>query len=180
MPAALATLGGRELIAVAARNNPGACNAPFPVHPLGTDGTVGGSYQDAALPPGYVAGVTGGIDVRDLWWGPDQHLYATISAWTCDDSRSAQDDKKVPHRPATLFRLDGERWVSAGAQPATVVRPLDRRTRMVLVIPDCIGHIERDDAAAYCNSGPLYRERDGKRTKITGGVLSLSAPPSAS
>ncbi|MEU6484446.1 hypothetical protein [Streptomyces sp. NPDC046887] len=180
MPAALATVGGRDRIAVAARNNPGGCVAPFPIHPLGLRGEVGGSDQTAALPPGYIAGVTGGIDVRDLWWGPDRHLYATIAAWTCDNSRRTEDDKKKRHRPATLFRLDGDRWVSAGDQPATVVRPLDRGTRMVLTIPDCVGRIDAlgpADTVTYCNTGTLHRERGGKRTKVADAVLSLSAPP---
>ncbi|GAA2639891.1 hypothetical protein GCM10010425_50460 [Streptomyces spororaveus] len=118
--------------------------------------------------------------MSDLWWGPDQHLYATISAWTCDKSQDTQDGKKRPHRPATLFRLDGDRWVSAGDQPATVVRPLDRDTRMVLVIPDCNGPVERADGITYCNTGSLYREAAGKRTKVADDVLSLSAPATAS
>ncbi|WP_256103557.1 hypothetical protein [Streptomyces sp. ODS05-4] len=180
MPAALTSAGGRDRIAVAARNNPGGCAAPFPIHPLGLSGQIGGTYQDAALPPGFVAGVTGGIDVQDLWWGPDHHLYASISAWTCEDSERAENDQKRPHRPATLFRLDGERWVSAGGQPATMVRPTGPDTRAVLVIPDCNGPVKAQDRITYCNAGVLFRERDGKRTKITGGVLSLSAPPSAS
>ncbi|MFF9056296.1 hypothetical protein ACF09Z_34695 [Streptomyces erythrochromogenes] len=180
MPAALAAVGGGQRIAVAARHNPGGCTAPFPIHVLGPKGEVGGSDQSAALPPGYIAGVTGGIDVSDLWWGPDQHLYATISAWTCDKAQNAQDGKKRPHRPATLFRLDGDRWVSAGDQPATVVRPLDRDTRMVLVIPDCNAPVERADAITYCNTGSLYREEAGKRTKVADDVLSLSAPATAS
>ncbi|MEV7996883.1 hypothetical protein AB0O67_34885 [Streptomyces sp. NPDC086077] len=180
MPAALATLGDRELIAVAARQNPGGCAAPFPVHPLGLNGEVGGSDQSAALPPGFLPGVTGGIEVNDLWWGPDQHLYATISAWTCDNNEGAEDDKQRPHRPSTLFRLDGEKWVSAGDQPATVVRPLDRETRMVLTIPDCVGRTHHDDAVTHCSTGPLHREHDGKRTKVADGVLSLSAPATPS
>ncbi|GGT03892.1 hypothetical protein [Streptomyces chromofuscus] len=180
MPAALATLGDRERIAVAARQNPGGCAAPFPIHPLGLNGEVGGSDQSAALPPGFLPGVTGGIEVNDLWWGPDRHLYATISAWTCDNSRRAEDDKQRLHRPATLFRLDGDKWVSAGDQPATVVRPLDRDTRMVLAIPDCVGRTNRDDGVTYCNTGTLHRERDGKRTEVADGVLSLSAPATVS
>ncbi|WP_405786973.1 hypothetical protein OG753_02940 [Streptomyces sp. NBC_00029] len=180
MPAALAAVGGGERIAVAARHNPGGCTAPFPIHVLGPKGEVGGSDQSAALPPGYIDGVTGGIDVSDLWWGPDRHLYATISAWTCDKSQDSQDGRKRPHRPATLFRLDGDRWVSAGDQPATVVRPLDRDIRMVLVVPDCNGPVERTDGITYCNTGSLYREEAGQRTKVADDVLSLSAPATAS
>ncbi|MFE5810553.1 hypothetical protein [Streptomyces sp. NPDC056491] len=180
MPAALAAVGGGERIAVAARHNPGGCTAPFPIHVLGPKGEVGGSDQSAALPPGYIDGVTGGIDVSDLWWGPDRHLYATISAWTCDKSQDPRDGKKRPHRPATLFRLDGDRWVSAGDQPATVVRPLDHGIRMVLVVPDCNGPVERTDGITYCNTGSLYREEAGKRTKVADNVLSLSAQATAS
>lgn len=180
MPAALATVGGKDRIAVAVRNNPGGCVAPFPIHLLDLNATAPYTDQSAALPPGYIPRVTGGIEVRDLWWAPDRHLYATISAWTCDNSKRIENDKQRLHRPATLFRLDGKKWVSAGDQPATVVRPLDHDTRMVLTIPDCVGSQSKDTTATYCNTGPLYRERDGRRTKVADAVLSLSAPPTAS
>jgi hypothetical protein len=178
MPTALATIDGRERIAVGVRQNPGGCAAPFPILLLGLKGEVDGTDQSAALPPGYVPGVTGGIEVNDLWWGLDHHLYATISSWTCDNSADSEDAKMRLHRPSTLWRLDGDRWVAAGSQPATVARQLDPGTTMVLTIPDCIGPTDRADAGTYCNSGTLSQERHGKRTKIADGVLGLSAPPS--
>ncbi|MEU2623123.1 hypothetical protein ABZ642_34315 [Streptomyces sp. NPDC007157] len=178
MPTAVATIDGQERIAVGVRQNPGECAASFPVVLLGPDGEVHGTDQSAALPPGYIPAVTGGIEVHDLWWGPDQHLYATISSWTCDSSGDSEDDKMRPHRPSTLWRLDGERWVAVGAQPVTVARQLDRGTTMILTIPDCIGPTDRADSVTYCNSGTLSRERHGKRTKIADKVLGLSAPPS--
>ncbi|MDX2982230.1 MULTISPECIES: hypothetical protein [Streptomyces] len=178
MPTALATIDGRERIAVGVRQNPGECATSFPIVLLDLNGEVHGTDQSAAMPPGYIPAVTGGIEVHDLWWGPDQHLYATISSWTCDNSADSEDVKRRVHRPSTLWRLDGERWAAAGTQPATVARQLDRSTTMILTIPDCIGPTDRADAGTYCNSGTLSREHDGKRTKIADGVLGLSAPPS--
>lgn len=177
MPTATATVDGRERIAVGERQNPGECAASFPIVLLGLDGEMHGTDQSAALPPGYIPAVTGGIEVHDLWWGPG-HLYATISSWTCDNSADSEDTKMRLDRPSTLWRLEGERWVAAGAQPVTVARQLDRSTTMMLTIPDCIGPTDRVDAGTYCNSGTLSRERHGRRTKIADGVLGLSAPPS--
>ncbi|MGW4874919.1 hypothetical protein ACWEPI_00010 [Streptomyces sp. NPDC004262] len=178
MPTALATINGREHIAVGVRQNPGECAASFPIVLLGLNGEVHGTDESAAMPPGYIPAVTGGIEVHDLWWGLDQHLYATISSWTCDNSADSEDAKMRLHRPSTLWRLDGDRWVAAGSKPVTVARQLDRGTTMVLTIPDCIGPTDRADAGTYCNSGILSQERHGKRTKIADGVLGLSAPPS--
>ncbi|MER6459324.1 hypothetical protein ABT278_02505 [Streptomyces sp. NPDC001228] len=134
--------------------------------------------ESAALPLGYIPAVTGGIEVHDLWWGLDQHLYATTSSWTCDNSADSEDAEMRLHRPSTLWRLDGDRWVAAGSRPVTVARQLDRGTTMVLTIPDCIGPTDRADAGTYCNSGILSQERHGRRTKIADGLLGLSAPPS--
>ncbi|MGC8920743.1 hypothetical protein AB7952_19140 [Streptomyces sp. PG2] len=178
MPTAAATIDGRERIAVGERQNPGECAASFPILLLGTDGQMHGTDQSGVFPPGYIPFVTGGIEVHDLWWGLDHHLYATITSWTCDNSADSEQDRMRLHRPSTLWRLDGHRWVKAGAKPVTVARRLDRDTTMTLTIPDCVGPTDRADATTYCNTGTLTRQRHGRQTKIADGVIGLSAPPS--
>ncbi|MFI9615746.1 hypothetical protein ACIHCM_29385 [Streptomyces sp. NPDC052023] len=130
---------------------------PFPLTP----GTVGVGTVEEPGESGLSAGSRGMI-------------------WTCDNTKRAENDKQRLHRPATLFRLDGGKWVSMGDQPATAVRLLGQGERMVLTIPDCVGSSSAEDSVTYCHTGPLLREHDGKRTKIAEGVLSLSAPSTAS
>jgi hypothetical protein len=175
MPAA-ADIDGEEQFAVAERSNPGGCAAPFPIHLLDRRGGARATDMSAALPPGFVAGVNGGVEVHDLWWGGDGHLYATIASWTCDLTKRYEDEKQVPHRPSSLWRLDGEKWVSAGGKPATMVRQLDRGTSAVLRIPDCIGPVKQFEGT-NCGTGVLYQEHDGRRTTVAEGVLSVFAPP---
>ncbi|CAD5925821.1 conserved exported protein of unknown function [Streptomyces sp. KY75] len=176
MPTALTTIDGQERIAVGVRKNPGECAASFPVALLSPTGEVQGTDQSAALPPGYVPGVTGGIEVHDLWWGIDEYLYATMSSWTCSDSAESQMDKMRLDRPPSLWRLDGSRWVAAGSQPVTVARQLGQDTTMVLTVPDCIGPSDVADPVTYCHLGTLFRERQGRRTEVAERVLGLHAP----
>ncbi|MFD8077815.1 hypothetical protein ACFV3E_34765 [Streptomyces sp. NPDC059718] len=177
MPAAAARTHGQEHIAVAARTNPGACPAPFPISLLNSQGKATATDMTAALPPGFVPGVTGGVEVNDLWWAFDGHLYATITSWTCDDSERAANDTRVLHHPSSLWRLDGGKWVSAGSDSATMLRRLDDHTTVLLRIPDCIGPATHDDSQAHCHSGVLYQEHDGTRTTVAKGVLAIVAPP---
>jgi hypothetical protein len=168
---------GDARIAVAFRPNPGECIAEFPTFILSPRGEEIATDMSGAQPPGDVSHVNGGMELRDLWWGLDGHLRATIASWTCDNTKRAEDEKKIPATPSTVWRLDGQKWIKEGPSHATMVRELDERTRVMLVIPDCIGATTHPSPAIYCNSGVLYRDQDEKRTRIAEQVISISMPP---
>lgn len=109
-----------------------------------------GIYHAGPVPAGDV------IIVHDVWWGHDGKLYATIGSQTF--LPWIQDMQTI--LPKSLWRLDGERWVSVDGGPLIAVRQLTRSTKAVVTA-----------------DGTLYTEVDGKGTKITTGVTSIAVPP---
>ncbi|MEU2613980.1 hypothetical protein ABZ570_20705 [Micromonospora sp. NPDC007271] len=98
------------------------------------------------------------VAVHDLWWGYDGKLYATIGSqsflpWT-------QDMETVI--PKSLWRLDGQRWVSVDAGPLLAVRQLTRSTKAVVTA-----------------DGTLYTETDGRGVKVATKVEAILVPPRA-
>ncbi|MFI0406008.1 hypothetical protein [Actinomadura sp. 3N508] len=169
------TIYGSEVFALAAPIRPGECTQAFAVdvHTPSRQESIG-SDSSAIEPPGYKDGKSG-LDILDMWWGFDGKLHATIASWTCDETKESEETKQVLVSPPTVWRLDWDKWVKEGNQPATMVRPLDARTSMVLVVPDCIGITPPD--GPYCYVGKLYREEAGKRTLVADQVFSVSTPP---
>jgi hypothetical protein len=163
-------------IAVAFRPNPGECVAQFPVVVFNTYGGVFDTDMSKAEPSGYTAGINEGLQVNDLWGGADGHFHATITSWTCDNSKRTEGEKQTLASPSTPWRLDGRAWVRDGRTPATMMRQLDRNTRAVLVIPDCVGSKTPPDPFIYCNTGTLYRDEGHGRTLVATKVISISAP----
>ncbi|GHF50059.1 hypothetical protein FHX82_003842 [Amycolatopsis bartoniae] len=177
-PVATASSGGDGGFAVAFRPAPGECVADFPVYLVDTAGHATKTDLSQAYPPGYVRGTQGGIEVHDLWWGRENRLYATISSWTCDEGKQAEDEKQVPVRPSSVWRLDGNRWVPDAGEGVTSAREIGP-ARMELAVPSCTGPRPpgADTDPAYCRTGPLYRAEDGRRDLVADHVLALSAPP---
>ncbi len=182
MPAAPSSLGPGESprFAVAFRPNPGECVAQFPVVVFEPNGQSVQSQMStdmaAAEPPGYLSGVPGGIQVNDLWWSSDRHLYATITSWTCDEAKRAENEKMVLAHHSSVWRLDGNRWVKDGLDRATMVRQVDATTQIELTRPDCIGQVPPNPTIS-CNRGALYRVHEGTRMLVARNVISISAPP---
>lgn len=166
--------------AIAVRNNPGLCEADFPIRLLDAEGQFEDTDWGAAAPPGFVPNKAQGIDVRDLWWDNSRTLHATIASWTCDETKQDHTSKKVLHSPSKLWKLDGRKWVLEDDSPATVVRPLSDNSRAVLSIPDCVGPVTEPDPQSYCHLGKLQVVRDGRRTDVATGVLRVYAPPAVS
>lgn len=106
--------------------------------------------------------------VRDLWWGRDGRLYATMSAWRClpdqggtgspppPVQREAQREEVVP---PSLWRLDGMTWTKVDAGPLLAVRRLTGHTRVVVAL-----------------SGELSTETDGHRDSVARGVRAVEVP----
>ncbi|SDH49996.1 hypothetical protein SAMN05216553_1256 [Lentzea fradiae] len=168
------------LFAVAVRNNPGLCQADFPVHLVNAEGLIADTEWGDAAPPGFVPNEAQGIEVNDLWWDDSRTLHATIVSWTCDDTKQDHVSKKVLHSGSRLWKLDGRRWVLEDDSPATVVRPLGGNGRVVLSIPDCVGEMSVPDRQTYCNLGTVQVVRDGQRTEVATGALQIYAPPATS
>jgi hypothetical protein len=110
-----------------------------------------------------------------MWWGLDGKLRATIVSWKCGKPRKNELTEQTLASPPTVWRLEWDKWVKEGNQPATMVRPLDARTNTVLVVPHCIG-IEPPNGTV-CNVGKLYRQEAGRRTLVADKVISVSTPP---
>lgn len=162
--------------AVAFRPNPGECVADFPIYVFRPMGSARRTDMSNAEPPSGTQSVNEGLQVNDLWWGPDGHFHATIESWRCDNSKRSESDKEIPVNASAPWRLDGNSWVRNGTQHATMVRQLPGNGSITLVIPDCIGPSARRDTIRYCDTGKLYREQRGKATLIANGVISLSSP----
>ncbi len=175
-PVATAGPSGDGVFAVAFRPDPGECVEDFPVYLIDDKGHPGKTDLSAAYPPGYVRGTQGGIEVHDLWWGRDGRLRATMSSWTCDNSRRAENDKQVPARPSAVWRLDGNRWAPDAGEGVTSAREISGSVRMELAVPDCIGPLPAQADVTYCRTGTLYRAEDGRRDVVADHVLALSAP----
>jgi hypothetical protein len=167
--------------AVAARSQPGLCLSAFPLSLVDADGTVTPTDVSAAAPPGFVPGKAGGgMEVHDLWWDADRRLHASITSWTCDDTKPDQSAEKVLHSAARLWRLDGTKWALEDPAPASSVRRLDEHSTLSLAIPDCIGQVAQPDRATYCTTGKLDLVRDGSRRTLAEDVLAVhTAPPIA-
>jgi hypothetical protein len=181
MPAAATGVGAGESpkFAVAFRQNPGECVAQFPVVVFEPDRGPGARLDtdmSAAEPAGHAPGGQGGIEVNDLWWGADGHLYATIASWTCDQDKRAEDEQMVPAHRSSVWRLEGRRWIEDGTDHATMVRQIDPATRVELTIPDCIGRDLPPNPTVSCNAGVLYRVHEGTRIPVARNVISISAP----
>jgi hypothetical protein len=172
--ATMSSGGHGATAAIAAGTNPGLCETDLHITLLDTNGGETKTDTSAAEPPG---GKPGGTHVEDLWWGLDGHFHATIISWTCDLTKSSEVEKQVPASPAALWKLDGQKWVKEDLSPVAMVRQLDEDTRIVLVIPDCIGGTTHDNPQVYCNSGRLYRDDEGQQAPIADGVISISTPP---
>lgn len=173
-PVATSGPGGDGAFAVAFRPDPGECVADFPVYLVDEAGRATRTDLSAAYPPGYVRGEQGGIEVHDLWWGRGNRLYATVSSWTCDNTKQAEDDKRVPARPSSVWHLDGNRWVPDDAgEGVTSAREIGPSARVELTIPDCTGP-QAD--VTYCRTGSLFRAEGGQRDLLAEHVLALSAP----
>jgi hypothetical protein len=93
------------------------------------------------------------VFLQDAAWAPDGQLYATLASSVCDPSGGA------PQVNPSLWRLDGNRWVSAGSGRADVVRAYAAGTRMVVA----------DEV--------LWLERTGQRTQVATEVYAADAPP---
>jgi hypothetical protein len=175
------TIYGSPVIAATAATNPGICASEYYVtlFNLATSGRFDFNMSDL-LPPRYITDARGGIEVQDLWWGLDGHLRATIQSWDCDNTKKDEQSKKVHPTPSTLWRLDGARWVQEDPSLETMVRQLDRSTKVVLVIPTCIDKPVQVDQVHLCNTGKLYNDHTGTRTLVADNVISISTPPSMS
>jgi len=165
-----------DRIAVAFRPNPGECVARFPIVIFNSSGGVLNTDMSNAEPPGHTPGVDEGLQVNDLWWGTDGHFHATITSWTCNNSKRFEDDKQILASPSTMWKLNGRTWTREGLRPATMARQLDKNTWVTLVIPDCVGPVTHRDSIRYCDTGTLYRDQGGKQTVVARGVISISAP----
>ncbi|MER5466625.1 hypothetical protein ABT010_39580 [Streptomyces sp. NPDC002668] len=105
-----------------------------------------------------------GLEVRDLWWDQDGHLYATITAWRCDYDVTEQVVTTVP---PSLWRLDGTHWTKVMDDPVAKVRRLQDGAELRL-------------AAAPVNSVPsgseLRAHAHGTSKVVARGVFDLSLP----
>jgi hypothetical protein len=176
MPAAVSRAGteSQRTFAVAFRTNPGLCG-PFPIYVFGMDGTGRRTDMSRVTRDDLTAGEYG-LQVNDLWWGLDGHFHAAIEPLVCK-----RDSENVYHRepagPSSVWRLDDAVWVEEKSGAATMQRALGTDVNAVLVAHDCGSSARRRESdAVYCNSGVLYRERDGERTVVADDVLSISAP----
>jgi hypothetical protein len=126
-------------------------------------------------PPGTVPGTTSGVEVHDLWWAPDGKLRASITAYECPTEADVSG-RRVPHKPPSRWRLDGEKWVDEGIGPAEMVRDLRGGARIELNVPDCTDDALRDPGF-ICNTGQLVRQSGGKRAVVAEQVLWIATPP---
>ncbi|MCU1679265.1 MAG: hypothetical protein JWQ81_4 [Amycolatopsis sp.] len=180
----VAAVGGKTerdtMFAVAARNNPGICFSAFPVYLIDAGGAITGTDLSAAAPPGFVANKAGGgMDVNDLWWDSERRLHASITSWTCDETKAAENEKEVPFSAARPWRLEGTKWVPEDPAPASSVRVLDQHSSLSLAIPDCVGPVAQPDLLTYCHTGKLDLVRDGARRTLADGVLAVYTAPVA-
>lgn len=138
--------------------------------------------MSAAEPPGYVRNRQGGVKVKDIWWGLDGQLHATIASWSCDLTRRFENDKMIRINTYALWRLDGQRWVSEDRVSASIVRQLSRGGKLALQIPECLGPVgsltnpDRPDFPTYCNTGKLYRDYGGQQVLVAEGVIGILTP----
>lgn len=108
----------------------------------------------------------------DLWWGPDGHLHAIITASTCNASGDS-----LSVTPDSLYRLDGNLWVQEDASSVTLERIFSATAKAVVTEQDCT--IDRSIPKYYCGTGPLYFEESGKRSLVADHVILISTPPFA-
>lgn len=168
---------GAEVFATAYHANPGACvSSPF-IHLIKAGAAEGEDSFNTDVLNVQQADASDGLKINDIWWGLDGRLHATIASWTCNEKQRTEDKKMVLSKPSSLWRLDGQKWVHEDPSQATMVRQLDQKTRVVLVIPDCIGPVKGQEVARQCNLGKLYRDAGGQRTLVADKVISISAPP---
>jgi hypothetical protein len=165
-----------DRIAVAFRANPSGCPAQFPITIFNSSGGTFNTDMSGMAPPGHKIGADAGIQVNDLWWGIDQRFHATITSWTCTNSKRAESDQETLWRHSAAWELDGLTWMKDPIGRATMARQVSKDTWVKLVIPDCVGPITRTDIVEYCNTGVLYRDHDGKSTTMARGVIAISAP----
>jgi hypothetical protein len=161
--------------AVAVDENPGKCAGSSTVLILDTNGDVIRTNMSNIE----TSVAQEAIGVSDLRWESNGNLHATITSWACDETKKSLAEQQVLADPPTLWKFDGQTWVKEGLSPATMVRQLDPDTRITLIIPDCIGKADRPDAGIYCNTGTLYRDQNGQRSRVAEGVISISTPPPA-
>ncbi|MFI5915790.1 esterase/lipase family protein [Dactylosporangium sp. NPDC051541] len=146
---AAATDGGKLVYEVVEAM--GDCAHPSPVFftDLATMTTT--ATKTGALQPG--PGDDADVGLRDAWWGRDGRLYATLSSWVCDPYGG------IPIMPASLWRLDGDTWVSVDGGPLQSVRQVTGTLKAVVV-----------------ENGTLYSELNGKGTQIANDVRGIAMP----
>ncbi|WP_159025278.1 hypothetical protein [Streptomyces pluripotens] len=167
------TAYGSAQIALKADENPGICTntSRVSIFDPKTFEMVETDFS-AAYPPGYVAGSRNGFSASDMWWGLDGHLRATVTSWTCKKQSSGNPYMTV--MPASLWRLDGTRWVKEGTSTEMMVRQLNHATRISLIQHHCAAS---NTNASYCGSGKLYRSSDGHTSVVADQVISIFMPP---
>ncbi|MGI5246056.1 hypothetical protein [Dactylosporangium sp. CA-139066] len=124
----------------------GDCAHPGPIWLVDADGKK--IKTDTAALGGHDADVF----LEDAAWAPDGQLYATLATSVCDPRGGA------PQVAPSLWRLDGNRWVSAGGGRVDYVRQYKAGTRMIVT------------------GGVLWLERAGKRTRVATDVHAAEAP----
>jgi hypothetical protein len=161
--------------AVALNSDPGECVAQFPIVVFNSDGTSVDTDMSAAIPPRHYLNVNAGIQVNDLWAGPAGDFYATITSWTCDNSKRSESGKERLFSGPRVWRLAGRVWTEDSSQPATMMRQISTTQRIVLVIPSCVGPHPPPDPVVTCNVGTLYSRTGQTTTVIARHVISISA-----
>jgi hypothetical protein len=125
----------------------GDCGHPGPVWLTDQTGNHKMKTDTSAIAKG------GEVFLGDVWMSPQGQIMATLSSSICNPSGG------TIATPASLWRLDGQKWVSVDRGPLAYVRQLP------------------DSDKAVVTSGDLYVERNGKGTRIAREVYAIAVPP---
>ncbi|HZM81783.1 MAG TPA: alpha/beta fold hydrolase [Candidatus Limnocylindrales bacterium] len=127
----------------------GDCGHPGPVWLTDQSGNQKLKTDTSAIAKG------GEVFLTDVWVSPQGQIMATLSSSICNPSGGTSAT------PASLWRLDGQKWVSVDRGPLAYVRQLSDSDKAVVI------------------SGDLYVERNGKGTRIAREVYAIATPPPA-
>ncbi|GAB3431104.1 protein kinase domain-containing protein [Actinophytocola sediminis] len=125
------------------------------------DVASGRSSPSTVIDPLPVMGDAGRGHIDEVWWSADNTLHASFML--CRETDGGGVEYAV--QPG-VWRLDGQVWRQTTPDPVRAVRPLGEDTRLVLAADGPEGRLE---------TGTLYLERDGRRTRIAANVRTLDA-----
>jgi hypothetical protein len=172
---------GASEVAVAYRPDPGVCLSDMPVEIYTVRGTRVSRRRadlDSVNAGPAVPGISGGVEVHDLWWTDRGRLRATVGSWTCRTSGDGQARIVAPTRPAAPWELRGRVWQPVPGKPATFVRQIQDGREVALVTPDCYDEKSRpSQSPVFCTTGTLSLRSAGRSSLVARGVVTAAVPP---